>query len=84
VPDLVADLVAAMLGRPDLGRSRLRLVVGSEHRLEEPGAAEDVRRVLREQIEEPLVAGNEPETQQGVLRGPRAFAGLVAPRRGSG
>ena len=36
-PIVVADLVAAVLGRPDLGRPRLRLVVGPEHRLEAGG-----------------------------------------------
>ena len=63
VADVVADLVAAMLGRADLGRASLGLVVGPEHRLEEPGAAEDVRGVLDEQVEEPHVARDQAETQ---------------------
>ena len=61
--DLVADLVAAMLGRPDLGGPGLGLVVGPEHRLEEARAAEDVRGVLDEQVEEPHVARDQAETQ---------------------
>src|SRR6185436_6161089 len=60
--DVVADLVATMLGLANLGGTRLRLVVGPKHRLELAGAAENVRRVLDEQVEEPLLARDQAET----------------------
>ena len=44
------------------------LVVGPEHRLEQARAAEDVRGILHEQVEEPLVARDQAETQGTVLR----------------
>src|SRR6185369_2156211 len=89
VPDLVADLVAAVLGRPDLGSPGVGLVVGPEHRLELARAAQDIRGVLDEQVEEADVAGDQAETQGGFLRarrwgrrkGTAAITGLCDARR---
>ena len=60
--DVMADLVAAMLGGADLGRPGLGLVVRSQHRLEKAGSAEDVGHVIDEQVEEPHVARDEAKT----------------------
>jgi hypothetical protein len=82
VADVVADLVAAVLRRPDLGSARLRLVVRPEHRLELAGAHEDVCRVLDEQVEEPLLARDEAQTQQassGIGRRARRPGGPLGP-----
>ena len=59
--DLVAELVAAVLGVADLPGALLGGVVRAEHRLEQPGRPEDVRRVLREHVEEALFAGDQAE-----------------------
>ena len=81
--DVVADLVAAVLGRPDLVGERRGLVVRPEHRFEEASAAEDVRGIVDEQVEEAHVARDEAETHwdppwlartQGHAGRPRALA----------
>ena len=60
--DLVADLVAAVLGVPDLARALLRSVVRTEHRLEQARRTEDVRGILDEHVEEAFFPGNERAT----------------------
>src|SRR6266508_614477 len=59
--DIVADLVAAMLGIADLAGPPGQLVEASEHGLQQPGGTEDVRGILHEQLEEVLVARNQTQ-----------------------
>jgi len=80
MPDLVADLVAAVLRRPDLRGTGLGLVVRPEHGLEQPGAAEDVRGILDEEIEESNVARDQAKAQGGsseVVVGAASCAGRI-------
>ena len=64
-PDLVADLVAAVLGVANLAGALLRRVVGPEHRLEQSGRPEYVCGVLGEHVEEALFTGDEAESHRG-------------------
>ena len=59
VPDVVADLVATVLRVTQLTGTPLDGVVILEHRLEQSRGAEDVRGVFDEQVEKPLLAGNQ-------------------------
>ena len=58
--DVVGDLVAVVLASGSL-RPALGLVVGAEHRLEEARGGDHVRCVGDEQVEEALLAGNQPQ-----------------------
>ena len=69
VADGVADLVAAVLDVADLAGAPLDLVPGAEHRLEEPRAADDVRGVLDEEVEEAFLARD--QTQSHGRKGTR-------------
>jgi two-component system phosphate regulon sensor histidine kinase PhoR len=72
VADLVAELVAAVLGVADLLRPLFRGVVGSEHRLEQAGRAEDVCRILGEEVEEPFLAWDQAQSHAArVAAAPR-------------
>ena len=73
VADVVADLVAAVLGIADLACASLQDVVRPEHRLEQARGPEDVGRVLDEQVEEAGLAWDEAQPQ-GILR---RYAGVV-------
>jgi len=68
MPDLVAELVPAVLGITDLAGAAFQDVIGTEHGLEQPRRAEHVRGILGEQVEEAFIAGNQAKAQCGLLR----------------
>src|SRR6266566_1621777 len=76
--DVVADLVAAVLGVADLAGPSGQLVEAPEHGLQQPGGTQDVCRVLHEQLEEVLVARNQTQAHALLHRrrsGPMARHG---------
>src|SRR4051812_5490793 len=60
--DLVAQLVAAMLGVADLAGPLQRRVIRPEHRLEKTSRTEDVRGVLLEHVEEAFLAWDQAQS----------------------
>ncbi len=77
MPDVMTDLVAAMLGVANLTGALLDEVVLAEHRLEQASRAQDVRSIVDEQLEEPDIAGDEAQAQwdlhRWVERAPPAY-----------
>src|SRR5262249_4853203 len=80
-PDLVADLVAAMLGVPDLTGSLLRRVVRAEHGFQQARRPRDVRRMLGAQVEEALFGGDEAESHRAQRSGARFALRVLHPAR---
>ena len=86
VPDVVADLVAAVLELAELDGDSLALAVASEEGLEEPRAGQNVRRVVDEHVVELLLAryqGNAHEVLVPSGAGSCA-CGFAPPRRSGG